>query len=392
MNGEPMHIDDCKAMADIRLVDVDEQPYDVAYFKRELEKEASNLWKLCEAWEKNLTVSDDFSSFNVTNEKSILECIDATKRKEVKEGEIRLMIGKAKIILGDKGRFKQFQDLIRNCEFGIGEKKTNCTDLQGFWEMISFQVDEIKSGFCELSKLEEMGWNKTEIFESASKSRKEKQSNKNQGIDRKISVPNIEKKPSIPTNRKPSSGIREMMAAKRKEMALSKKQTSSPGKNDGSIAQKCTLFEATMTSSIGINVEPVQENDIKEIDEEKLFDGGFFNISSPTHNSRRLHCITPQSSNIGNMETESLSAPSSTTSTPVRSITKSLRRSLLVDTAAKKLASDVGAKSVSSLALVRVNSAIRRSISQNDTPRLEPVFKKLRTRTILEQSKTSETK
>ena len=30
--------------------------------------------------------------------------------------------------------------LVDNCEFGTGEKTTSCMDLQGFWEMIFFQV------------------------------------------------------------------------------------------------------------------------------------------------------------------------------------------------------------------------------------------------------------
>ena len=37
-------------------------------------------------------------------------------------------------------RFKQFSGLVDNCEFNTGEKETNPTDLQGFWEMIYFQV------------------------------------------------------------------------------------------------------------------------------------------------------------------------------------------------------------------------------------------------------------
>ena len=30
--------------------------------------------------------------------------------------------------------------LVDNCEFGTGERPTSCMDLQGFWEMIYFQV------------------------------------------------------------------------------------------------------------------------------------------------------------------------------------------------------------------------------------------------------------
>jgi len=37
-------------------------------------------------------------------------------------------------------RFKQFAGLVDNCEFGSGVKEVTCSDLQGFWDMIYFQV------------------------------------------------------------------------------------------------------------------------------------------------------------------------------------------------------------------------------------------------------------
>ena len=39
-----------------------------------------------------------------------------------------------------KERFTQFVGIIDNCEFGRGEKETTLTDLQGFWDIIYFQV------------------------------------------------------------------------------------------------------------------------------------------------------------------------------------------------------------------------------------------------------------
>jgi len=37
-------------------------------------------------------------------------------------------------------RFKQFIGLVDNCEFKTGEKEVTCTDLEGFWDMVYFQV------------------------------------------------------------------------------------------------------------------------------------------------------------------------------------------------------------------------------------------------------------
>lgn len=37
-------------------------------------------------------------------------------------------------------RFKQFEGLVDNCEYKRGEKETTCSDLDGFWDMVNFQV------------------------------------------------------------------------------------------------------------------------------------------------------------------------------------------------------------------------------------------------------------
>jgi hypothetical protein len=45
-------------------------------------------------------------------------------------GDIRRNIGMANLMMSKKGRFEQFKGLIENCEFGYGEQKTTCMDLQ----------------------------------------------------------------------------------------------------------------------------------------------------------------------------------------------------------------------------------------------------------------------
>lgn len=51
---------------------------------------------------------------------------------------IRTTVGQTRLLIGE--RFKQFEGLVDNCEFKRGEKETTCTDLDGFWDMINFQV------------------------------------------------------------------------------------------------------------------------------------------------------------------------------------------------------------------------------------------------------------
>ena len=53
-------------------------------------------------------------------------------------GQIRTTIGQAMLLMDQ--RFKQFSGLVDNCEFSTSEKETTCTDLQGFWDMVYFQV------------------------------------------------------------------------------------------------------------------------------------------------------------------------------------------------------------------------------------------------------------
>jgi len=61
----------------------------------------------------------------------------------VARGCIRTTIGQAELLMAE--RFKQFAGLVSNCEFRTGEKEVTCTDLQGFWDMVYFQVGTLNS-------------------------------------------------------------------------------------------------------------------------------------------------------------------------------------------------------------------------------------------------------
>lgn len=64
------------------------------------------------------------------------------------QGQIRTVIGQAQLLIAQ--RFKQFSGLVDDCEFNRGEKETTCTDLQGFWDMIYFQVHAVSLIFIIL--------------------------------------------------------------------------------------------------------------------------------------------------------------------------------------------------------------------------------------------------
>lgn len=111
-----------------------------AYFRGLLEEERQRLANLCEHWE-NIACSE-------------------TSIGEEEQGLIRTTIGQARLLM--KERFSQFAGLIHVCDNNLGEKKTTCEDLQGFWDMIYFQVEDVAKKFEQLVKLQSNGWVLTE--------------------------------------------------------------------------------------------------------------------------------------------------------------------------------------------------------------------------------------
>lgn len=90
----------------------------VTYFRSLLEKETNRLLGMCEHWDAVSQANADLS--------------------DEAQGHIRSTTGQARLLVNQ--RFAQFSGLIHNCENHIGEKETTCEDLQGFWEMVYFQV------------------------------------------------------------------------------------------------------------------------------------------------------------------------------------------------------------------------------------------------------------
>ncbi|NP_001411714.1 disks large-associated protein 5 isoform 4 [Mus musculus] len=109
-------------------------PHDVPYFRKILQSETDRLTSHCQEWEGKLD----------------LDIPDEAK------GLIRTTVGQTRLLI--KERFRQFEGLVDNCEYKRGEKETTCTDLDGFWDMVSFQVDDVNQKFNNLIKLEASGW------------------------------------------------------------------------------------------------------------------------------------------------------------------------------------------------------------------------------------------
>ncbi|XP_061079134.1 disks large-associated protein 5-like isoform X2 [Conger conger] len=112
-----------------------EAEHDVSYFRTAMVRETGRLTVLCEQWEPR------------TEEPSIPE--------EIRE-RVRTAVGQARLLMRE--RFGQFQGLVDDCALGRGEQVTTCTDLQGFWEMVFYQVEDVNRKFSVLEEVESRGW------------------------------------------------------------------------------------------------------------------------------------------------------------------------------------------------------------------------------------------
>ena len=85
-------------------------------------------------------------------------------------GQIRTTVCQAQLLMRQK--LKQFIGLVGQAEHGGGEQPTKVEDLQGFWDMVYFQVEDILKKFQGLEDLEKNNWKMEQALEPAAKKRK----------------------------------------------------------------------------------------------------------------------------------------------------------------------------------------------------------------------------
>ncbi|XP_073684723.1 disks large-associated protein 5 [Garra rufa] len=112
-----------------------EPQHDVAYFRAVMASETERLTELSVLWESRF---------------------DDTSIPEEMQDRMRTAVGQARLLM--KERFCQFSGLVDDCDLGRGEKITTCTDLQGFWEMVYFQVEDVNKKFNALKEAEAREW------------------------------------------------------------------------------------------------------------------------------------------------------------------------------------------------------------------------------------------
>ncbi|OXB53605.1 hypothetical protein ASZ78_001303 [Callipepla squamata] len=127
------------AVTETKSDDVREEEHDVPYFRNILQSETERLMSQCLQWDGKLELDIPEDAKDL----------------------IRTTLGQTRLLIAE--RFKQFEGLVDNCEFKRGEKETTCTDLDGFWDMIYFQIEDVNKKFDNLQKLQDNKWQPVEV-------------------------------------------------------------------------------------------------------------------------------------------------------------------------------------------------------------------------------------
>ncbi|KAM4525257.1 disks large-associated protein 5 isoform 2-T2 [Odontesthes bonariensis] len=226
-----------------------ELKHDVPYFRSEIVNETERLTTLSLHWESKVE--------------------DESIPEEMRD-RMRTAIGQARLLM--KERFNQFGGLVDDCELGRGEKITTCTDLQGFWDMVYYQVEDVKKKFEALKAAEDRGW--VEEHKPPPRQRK------------------VVKKPSAAPAKPagPKAAAKSRLAAVK--AAMKARQQAAEAEREAK--------DAGSTDSDPSAQEPPPQTGAQTL-ETVVFNGGFFRVESPAkppvrRSSRLSAAMLPQAS------------------------------------------------------------------------------------------------
>ncbi|NXA35644.1 DLGP5 protein, partial [Eudromia elegans] len=206
--------------------DLREQEHDVPYFRNILQSETERLMSHCLRWDGKLELDIPEDAKDL----------------------IRTTVGQTRLLIAE--RFKQFEGLVDNCEFKRGEKETTCTDLDGFWDMVNFQIEDVNKKFDNLKKLQENEWQPLDV--------------PSKEISKKKTVPSGVSKPKVGAAGR---------AAARNRLAAVKAAMRDKMKHEG--AAGCA--------------HPKRPPEVEKV----IFEGGFFRVESPVKSFPALLTKTP---------------------------------------------------------------------------------------------------
>ncbi|XP_069639218.1 disks large-associated protein 5 isoform X2 [Haliaeetus albicilla] len=227
---------------EIKSDDIREQGHDVPYFRNILRSETERLMSQCLQWDGKLELDIPEDAKDL----------------------IRTTIGQTRLLIAE--RFKQFEGLVDNCEFKRGEKETTCTDLDGFWDMVNFQIEDVNKKFDNLKKLQDNEWQPLDVPSKV--------------IVKKKTIPNRVSKPKL--------GAAARTAAQNR-LAAVKAAMRDKMKHDGA-------------------VDHTHQEKLPEV-EKVVFEAGFFRIESPVKTFPGLLSKTPRKSS--HRTSEELATPRS---------------------------------------------------------------------------------
>ncbi|XP_064077253.1 disks large-associated protein 5-like [Macrobrachium nipponense] len=223
-----------------------ENPLNVHYFRNLLKSEREVLEGHCSQWREICKLQD---------------------APQTVEGDILVAIGQAELLMRE--RFVQFSGLIDDCEFKRGEKETTCQDLQGFWDIVYFQVEDVKKKFLQLSDLKTNNW-------EVSKPKTPVEVKKKAPVVKLLNGP---AKPKV-FNKNASSGMRAHILAARQKL----KDAAAP-KQDGTQSvpggiQTTIRKPSDDEDKENKTVAPSTPKGVKSPDK-AVFDAGFFKVVTP---------------------------------------------------------------------------------------------------------------
>ncbi|XP_053197175.1 disks large-associated protein 5 [Scomber japonicus] len=318
-----------------------ESKHDVPYFRSQIASETDRLNSLCAQWEPKVE--------------------DESIPEEMRDS-MRTVVGQARLLM--KERFKQFGGLVDDCDLGRGEKITTCTDLQGFWDMVYYQVEDVNKKFDALKEAEARDW----VVEHKPPPRQRK----------------VVKKPAAaPAPAKPAG----TKAAAKSRLAAIK--AAMKAKQQAAEAEKAAAAAAD-------DPEPSPQEQQPQAQPQKtdtvLFDGGFFQVESPSRpagparrSSRLSAAVLPQASPCSNylsprrVTRRSLAlaqTPVQTHASPARAVhTPSLLRLTLDQTPGQAPNSRRGTPQPKDAANVsHCFSPVKEVSSDNPQPEVDPAF------------------
>jgi hypothetical protein len=138
---------------------------DFVYFHRLHDGVETHLATQCSVWKEKSYSLEAVIQEETQNQEDTAHLVEAV------DG-IRVTVGQAELLMRKK--MKQYLGLVTGAEDKTDGGNTTAEDLQGFWDLVSIQVDDMKQKFRNLEELECNGWKQQQAQPTRNKKRGKK--------------------------------------------------------------------------------------------------------------------------------------------------------------------------------------------------------------------------